>query len=207
MRWPLPWKLPLPRPLSMHTLQQFPGIVGQLRDELEMTSLRNTWLLCLRDTPLRTLYRLYECMVDFDANEMMMESQYWFHEQHDWCLVDLPDPHDPDPVRYAILAALAEGLVGAFNYKIEMGLRRGITLYKRWLIEGFKKDSDPLRTCPCMVKCCRAVTRAFVAEFVRQGDTRLCPAQLAGQYESAPKFLMTLISRLCVTARTVPSTF
>ncbi|KAJ7457336.1 hypothetical protein FB451DRAFT_1564203 [Mycena latifolia] len=69
-----------------------------------------------RDTPLRTfkLYRLYGATVDYNANEMMMESQYWFHWQARWHLADIPDP-----IRYVILAALAEDLVDSFNYKSE----------------------------------------------------------------------------------------
>ncbi|KAJ7101402.1 hypothetical protein B0H15DRAFT_410811 [Mycena belliarum] len=143
MLWPVPWKFPLPPPLSVSTLQQEPGIVERRRDALAMTMLRGTWLFCRRDTPLWTLYRLYEAVVDYNADEMMMDSQYWFHEQAQWRLVDIPDPRDPDPVRYAILAALAEDLVDSFNYKIKMGLRRGITFGQPWLIEGFKKDPDP----------------------------------------------------------------
>ncbi|KAK7001014.1 hypothetical protein R3P38DRAFT_1810209 [Favolaschia claudopus] len=83
-------------------------------------------LLC-SDTPLRALYRLYECTVDYDANEMMLDSQYWFHQQAHWRLADVPDPKDPDPTRYAIIASLVEDLVDAFNYEIKLGLRRGIT--------------------------------------------------------------------------------
>lgn len=142
--WPFPWKLPLPSPLSVEKLQHEPGIVQRRR---EMTSLRGTWLFCLRDTPIRTLYRLYESTVDYNANELMMDSQYWFHEQSQWRLADIPDPQDSDPVRYAIIAALAEDLVDSFNYKIGMGLRRGITFEQPWLIEGFKKDPNPPVEC------------------------------------------------------------
>ncbi|KAJ6525061.1 hypothetical protein DFH09DRAFT_1372025 [Mycena vulgaris] len=137
-----PWKLPLSRPLSVQDLQREPGIVQRSRDALEMTSLRGTWLFCLRDTPLRTLYRLYESAAEYTTNEMMMDSHYWFHEQAYWRLVDIPDPPDPDPTRYAILAALAED-IAPFDYKITMGLRRGITFDRPWLIEAFKKDPDP----------------------------------------------------------------
>lgn len=36
----------------------------------------------------------------------------------------LPDPQDPDPVRYAILACIAEELVDAFNWRLALGMRR-----------------------------------------------------------------------------------
>jgi hypothetical protein len=34
------------------------------------------------------------------------------------------DPHDADPIRYAILASMAEALVAAFNWRLELGLQR-----------------------------------------------------------------------------------
>lgn len=37
----------------------------------------------------------------------------------------MPDPSDDDPVRYAILASLVEALVDAFNWKMQLGIRRG----------------------------------------------------------------------------------
>lgn len=64
-----------------------------------------------RDTPLRSLYRLYECVVAYDENELMMESNYFFHGQPTWRLADLPDPADPDLQRYAVLASLADAMV------------------------------------------------------------------------------------------------
>ncbi|KAK7042425.1 hypothetical protein R3P38DRAFT_2890416 [Favolaschia claudopus] len=137
------WRVPVDAPLAVHTLQQNPGIVQQRRAELEMTKLRYTWIFGARDTPLRALYRLYECTVDYDANETMLDSQYWFHQQAHWRLADVPDPEDPDPTRYAILASLVEDLVDSFNYKIKLGLRRGITFENPWLIKDFKDDADP----------------------------------------------------------------
>ncbi|KAK7042433.1 hypothetical protein R3P38DRAFT_2890448 [Favolaschia claudopus] len=141
------WSLPIDAPLSVHTLQQNPGIVQQRRAELEMTRLRYTWTFCARDTPLRALYRLYECTVDYDANEMMLDSQYWFHQQAHWRLVEVPDPEDPDPTRYAVIASLVEDLVDSFNYKIKLGLRRGITFERPWLIKDFKDDPHPPFEC------------------------------------------------------------
>ncbi|KAK0201004.1 hypothetical protein DFS33DRAFT_1265724 [Desarmillaria ectypa] len=108
-----------------------------------MIGLKWTSLFCLRDTPLCTLYRLYECTVDFNEDEMMIESQYWFHDQPTWRLADIPDPKDPDATRYAILAATAEALVQAFNYKIALGLRRGITRDNPFLVCKFKNDANP----------------------------------------------------------------
>lgn len=55
----------------------------------------------------------------------MEESNYFFN-QPSWALIDMPDPRDADPVRYAILASLLEILADAFNWKISLGLRRGV---------------------------------------------------------------------------------
>lgn len=42
-----------------------------------------------------------------------------------WLVSEIPDPQDSDPIRYAILASLAEKLAEAFNWKLELGIRRG----------------------------------------------------------------------------------
>lgn len=110
---------------------------------VDYTQLRSMQLFRIRDTPLRSLYRLYECTCTLAHNEMMEESQYFFHGRPNWRVKDIPDPQDPDPVRYAILASLAETLVTSFNLKISMGLRRGITHEKPLLIFKFRDDPDP----------------------------------------------------------------
>ena len=57
---------------------------------------------------------------------MSYECDYLFrHGSKRWLLCHIPDPHDPDPVRYAILASLVETLVEAFNWRLELGIRRG----------------------------------------------------------------------------------
>lgn len=91
----------------------------------------------MHDTPLRSLYRLYECTCNRVPNEIMEEGVYFFHYQ----LKDIPEPRVPDPLRYAILASLA--LVEAFNFKIKLGLRRGVTHDKPLLIPMFREEADP----------------------------------------------------------------
>lgn len=59
---------------------------------------------------------------------MGYESDYFFyHTEHSWQLSQIPDPHDKDSIRYAVLASLVEALVSAFNWKLEQGLRRNGT--------------------------------------------------------------------------------
>jgi len=38
---------------------------------------------------------------------------------------DIPDPKDPDPIRYTFLASLTESMVIEYNHKISIGMRRG----------------------------------------------------------------------------------
>ncbi|KAF8222510.1 hypothetical protein L208DRAFT_596322 [Tricholoma matsutake] len=71
-------------------------------------------------------------------NEMMEESQYFFHPQPKWRVKDMPDL-----VRYAILVSLEEILATSFNLKISMGLRRGIINEKPLLILQLRDDPDP----------------------------------------------------------------
>ncbi|KAH9487106.1 hypothetical protein JR316_0001174 [Psilocybe cubensis] len=142
--WPFPWKYPLPPPLSVQELLDDPDIVFNRRHtEVNYVTLRQIERFCYRDTPLRSLYRLYETVVADNEDEMMQESQYWFHRQTDWLLADIPDPQDPDPIRYAILASLTDALVLSFNYKIKYGMRRGITNKQPLRIAEFRNDPNP----------------------------------------------------------------
>ncbi|PPQ69045.1 hypothetical protein CVT26_003754 [Gymnopilus dilepis] len=152
--WPFPWKYPLPPPLSVQELLNDPDLILRRRqNELNYVALRQIQRFCLRDTPLRSLYRLYESVVTANEDELMQESQYWFHRQSQWLLVDIPDPQDPDPIRYAILASLVEALVHSFNQKIRIGLRRGITNKKPLLIVEFRNEPDPpFENCPSWCK-------------------------------------------------------
>jgi hypothetical protein len=71
----------------------------------KMTSRRKTYeidynrmhfipLFCMRDTPLRSLYRLYEYTCTRSHNEIMEEGMYFFQRQKHWRVKDIPDPGD-----------------------------------------------------------------------------------------------------------------
>jgi hypothetical protein len=142
--WPIPWHFRVPPPLSVDELMGNQDLLMQRKGTLvNYTLLRKLDLFKARDTPLRCLYRLYEAVCAICRNELMEESQYYFGEQPKWKLKDIPNPEDPDPRRQAILASLVETLVQSFNYKIFMGLRRGITRRKPWLIERFQREENP----------------------------------------------------------------
>ncbi|PPQ88422.1 hypothetical protein CVT25_011224 [Psilocybe cyanescens] len=142
--WPFPWKFSLPPPLSVQELLDNPDIVLNRRHiDVNYVTLRKIDRFRRRDTPLRSLYRLYETVVADNEDEMMQESQYWFHCQTDWLLADIPDPQDPDPLRYAILASLTDALVLSFNHKIKYGMRRGITNKQPLRIAEFRNNPNP----------------------------------------------------------------
>ncbi|KAG8691517.1 hypothetical protein FRC09_011598 [Ceratobasidium sp. 395] len=77
----------------------------------------------------------------------MLESAY-FWRHGDWPIHNIPDPKDPDPIRYAVLASLVEELVDAFNFKIELGLRRGVELHEVDHLALAQQQNRPLETCP-----------------------------------------------------------
>lgn len=76
------------------------------------------------DTPLAALYRLYEYFVAGYLTGLRSEVEFFFNHPT-WAVADIPDPEDPDPERYAILAVLPYYLAHAFNRLIERGLPRG----------------------------------------------------------------------------------
>ncbi|KAL2016830.1 hypothetical protein VTK56DRAFT_2953 [Thermocarpiscus australiensis] len=94
------------------------------------------WLLAHRDecsgkraqtkgaTPTASLYRMSEYLVLGYITGLRTEIEY-FLNQPSWAVSAIPDPVDPDPERYAILAVLPYYLVTAFNRLIERGLPRG----------------------------------------------------------------------------------
>lgn len=75
------------------------------------------------DTPLAALYRLYETiMLDMNIKMRNELESFWCHSS--WAVKDIPDPQDPDPERYAVLACITELLVLSFNDRISLGLPR-----------------------------------------------------------------------------------
>ncbi|EFI27558.1 hypothetical protein CC1G_15594 [Coprinopsis cinerea okayama7 len=109
--WPIPWKFqPLP-PLNPLELRRNPSLFHRRYYEEEIYKhLHSIPLFQLRDTPLASLYRLHDAVAIDSENEVMMEGEYFWHQAH-WRVKDIPDPKDPHPVRYAILAGIVEQMV------------------------------------------------------------------------------------------------
>lgn len=76
-----------------------------------------------RNDPVSTLYRLYESFVLDDNAQLRSEIEY-FWNRPDWPVSSIPDPQDPHPTRYAILAVLTCWLAKAFNHLITHGTLR-----------------------------------------------------------------------------------
>lgn len=78
----------------------------------------------LPDSPLASLYRIYEYFVTGKSTLFVFETEWFQHCAH-WAVYDIPDPKDTDPLRYAILAGLTEILCVGFNRVIAIGKPRG----------------------------------------------------------------------------------
>ncbi|OAA36494.1 DNA-binding protein [Metarhizium rileyi] len=141
--WPSPWHFQVPVRLSLTELQNTGDQISSSRQP-DILQLYYIPLFRVRDTPLRSLYRLYEDLCSKNIIMMSYECDYYFyHTEARWQLSRIPDPMDPDPTRYALLASFAEALVSAFNWRLELGLQRDGTQ-----IEGQDPMKVPLETAP-----------------------------------------------------------
>ncbi|KAG6020917.1 hypothetical protein E4U41_002679 [Claviceps citrina] len=92
---------------------------------------------------LASLYRMYEYLVVDFTQGLRTEIEFFFNHPT-WSVKDIADPHDADPVRYAILAVLPHYLAQAFNRLIKKGLPRGSPAILTPEIEAFLK-SQPVK--------------------------------------------------------------
>ncbi|EEQ35608.1 hypothetical protein McanMca71_002985 [Microsporum canis] len=123
----LTWSFPVPEPLSPNTLIAEPSLCWRRRVEGDLKNLQAVPIWRSRDTPLRSLYRLYEAVMAGEefCDVVGYETEYfWYQDRHSWEPHRIPDPADPDPLRYAILACIAEALVLALNWRLSLGMRR-----------------------------------------------------------------------------------
>ncbi len=111
------------------------------------------WLLCHRGehapaqtkgvTPIASLYRMYECVVLGNITGLRTEIE-WFFDRSTWAVAAIPDPRDPDPARYAILAVIPQFMVTAFNRLIKMGFPRGSPANIKGIEEELELKSRPI---------------------------------------------------------------
>ncbi|KAG9103559.1 hypothetical protein FRC06_009929 [Ceratobasidium sp. 370] len=167
--WPpyrLHYALP-PSPLPLEILAHPEIGLEYLYRDGHYHQLRSIWLFTVRDTSIRSLYRLCVSTCAQEHGEIMLESAY-FWRHGDWPIRDIPDPQDPDPVRYALLASLVEELVDAFNFKIELGLRRGVELHEIDYRALAQEANKPLESCPAWALRVPALEQQV--NFGREGD-------------------------------------
>ncbi|ROV96000.1 hypothetical protein VMCG_07997 [Cytospora schulzeri] len=119
-----------------------PGVSWILEHRAELQKAATTQ----GDTPLAALYRLYEYFVAGYSTGLRSEVEFFFNHPT-WAVADIPDPQDPDPERYAILAVLPYYLAHAFNRLIKRGLPRGCPA-----IITSAAEEDELRSRPVVLE-------------------------------------------------------
>ncbi|KAJ3720071.1 hypothetical protein C8R42DRAFT_777160 [Lentinula raphanica] len=82
-----------------------------------------------------------------DHVESVHEATYIW-ERLDWQLEDWPDPADPDPERYTVLAGIMEGLVESFNWRLGLGICRDRHKALQKRLERRRDEPEPLEECP-----------------------------------------------------------
>ncbi|CAI7668938.1 unnamed protein product [Penicillium pancosmium] len=123
---PLPtWHFSLPPPVPVKTMLNNVPLLQARKAQADLTNMRSIPLWRARDTPIRSLYRLYEALVAREFYAIGPEVEYFFYQSsRAWAIHRIPDPQDQDPVRYAILSCIAEELALAFNWRMSLGMRR-----------------------------------------------------------------------------------
>lgn len=110
----------LDKPRNSTVVKTAPTVSWLLEHQRE---LQGKMALTRGNTPLASLYRMYEYIV-IGYNIGLRNEIEAFFNHHTWPVSAIPDPKDPDPQRYAVLAVLPYYLVMAFNRLIEIGLPR-----------------------------------------------------------------------------------
>ncbi|OGM49924.1 hypothetical protein ABOM_001471 [Aspergillus bombycis] len=126
---PLPaWHFCLPDPVPSNGILIDTSLFESRQPPAELINLRSTPIWRARDTPLWSLYRIYEAMTARQYPAISSEVEYfWGQVRQSWAVCCIPDPGDRDLIRYAILASIAEELADAFNWRLGLGLRRDRT--------------------------------------------------------------------------------
>ncbi|CAI7611794.1 unnamed protein product [Penicillium glandicola] len=99
------------------------------------------------DTPLFSLYRLYEHLVLNDNIGLRNEIEYFWYAK--WPITSIPDPQDPSESRYAVLSAIPALLVESFDQRIELGLpRKAVPIMSREEMEQYQKEDRIFESVP-----------------------------------------------------------
>lgn len=123
---PLPtWHFRVPEPVPFKTMLNNVPLLASRMNAADLNNMYSTPIWRARDTPLRSLYRIYEVIAARQLYAIGSEVEYFWHQsRRSWAIDRIPDPYDNDPVRYALLAAIAEQLAHSFNWRMSIGMRR-----------------------------------------------------------------------------------
>ena len=122
---PFPWYFEVPQnQLTPFELKDDPKVLLIRQDGI--FQLRCLPLFEMRDTPLRSVYRIYEYMCAGYHTQVQYETEYFYFHPHTarWSLERIPDPQDRNEQRYAFIASIIEALAAAFNWRLSLGLQR-----------------------------------------------------------------------------------
>ncbi|KAJ5677800.1 uncharacterized protein N7477_003433 [Penicillium maclennaniae] len=124
--WPFPtWHFRVPDQVPLKTMVNNIPLLDSRAATTDLANMSSVPIWRARDTPLRALYRIYEAMVAREPYAIGPQVEYFFYQnERSWKVSQIPDPCDCDPVRYAILACVAEELARAFNWRMSVGMRR-----------------------------------------------------------------------------------
>ncbi|KAK2781147.1 hypothetical protein FQN52_001794 [Onygenales sp. PD_12] len=125
---PLPtWHFRLPDPIPFKTMLNNISLLDSRLSSADLSNMRGIPLWRARDTPLHSLYRIYEALTAREYVVIGPEVEYFFYQKRrSWAVCRIPDPGDGhvDAVRYALLACIAEELAKSFNWQMSLGMRR-----------------------------------------------------------------------------------
>ncbi|KAF7717534.1 Uncharacterized protein PECH_005462 [Penicillium ucsense] len=162
------WHFPLPEPVPVPTMLNNVPLLQARKAAADLTNMRSVPLWRSRDTPLRALYRIYEAVVAREFYAIGSEVEYfWYQSGRKWAVHRIPNPRDRDPVRYAILACVAEELAQAFNWRMSLGMRRD---KNKHIYRQTFEDSLPSfvpEIAPSWAKVVPPIDAALLGEFPR----------------------------------------
>ncbi|KAG5297792.1 hypothetical protein I7I48_07038 [Histoplasma ohiense] len=163
---PIPtWYFPLPDLIPFRTMLGNVELLDSRLGSVNYPSMRSIPLWRARDTPLRSIYRIYEAITARECVVIGSEVEYFFYQTRKaWAVHRIPDPCDTDPVRYAILASIVEELACAFNWRMGLGMRcdRRKHIYRATMDEVL--PPFPPETAPAWAASVPAIDAQWVAD-------------------------------------------
>lgn len=163
---PLPtWHFSIPDPIPFKTMLGNIQLLDSRLSSADLTNMRCIPLWRARDTPIRSLYRIYEAIAAREYDVIGPEVEYFFYQRRrSWAVCRIQDPRDRDPIRYAILASIAEELAVAFNWRMSLGMRRDKRkhIYRKTLDEVL--PPFPPETAPAWATSVPAIDSEWIAD-------------------------------------------